>query len=1627
MPPEPLPWDRKDFYRERTQSLPQQPLTARWGDSSPMSPYQHGSFREFTPWGPSDFRRPPGHGRQGSWHLFAEENGGHGYVPSRSGNKILDDKNFSQSDPRVDGKYGRNSRENDRGSYSERDWRVHSWESCNGSPSTPGRPHHVNNERRSVDDMPSYHSQTHSVFVNTWDQLQKGQHDNKTCAVNGLGTGQKCQRESSVGSIDWKPLKWSHSGSLSSWGSGFSHSSSSKSLGGVDSGEGKHELQQKNLTPVQSPSGDAATCVTSAGPSDETASRKKPRLAWGEGLAKYEKKKVEGPDASTDKGGAMISVCNAEYNNSPSSNLADKSPRVLGFSDCASPATPSSVACSSSPGVEEKIFVKAANIDNDIGLLCASPSIGSQNQLEGASFNLEKLDINSIINMGSSLINLLQPDDPCMVDSSFVRSTAISKLLLLKGDALKALEMTESEIDSLENELKLLKGDSRSGCPCPATSSSLPVEEHGKACGEQVAVSVVIPRPPLEIDTCGDALVQNLPLSNGVLEEVNDDVKDGDIDSPGTATSKFVEPLSLEKAVSPSDIVKFHECSGDLGSVQLTTMEEVILAPGSGNEGIVTTISAEGSVLKKIDNDALVSESLGSDAGGENTMYEIILATNKILADVASDVFNRLLPKDLCGVEISEIANVACMQYQTAIREKIAMRKQYLRFKERVLTLKFKAFQNAWKEDMRSLSMRKCRAKSLKKYELSLRATHSGYQKHRSSIRSRVASPAGNLVLEPSAVMINFASRLLDSCGRIHRNALKMPALILDEKEKVVSRFISSNGLVEDPFAIEKERALINPWTSEEKEIFIHKLAAFGKDFRKIASFLDHKTTADCVEFYYKNHKSECFEKTKNRNDLSKPGKSAVDTYLLTSGKKRSRENAVSLDVLGAASVIAAHAKSSIQNWHKSTGMIVLGGRFDSKTSLVDDSIDIKSSNFDIVGSDQDTVAADVLAGICGSFSSEAMSSCITSSAGPGESCHLDRKCHKVDSVVKRPSTSDVLQNVDEDTCSDESCGEMGSAHWTDEEKSIFIQAVSSYGKDFEMISRYVGTRSSDQCKVFFSKARKCLGLDLMNPRTRNTGTPMSDDANGGGTDTEDACVQESSVICGDKLGSIVDDGLPRTIVCMNVEESNPTMEPSLQTDPIISEGNDGRLVDCKNSEAVEAIISDVDQTGTISEGGADDMEVDSNQAESLQVQNSVALANLNALRNHVVEQGVPLAVSASHRGTADPRLSSLDALVEPKSDAACFTEGFGSNRESQKTLLSKTCTDERDTKFSAETGSQIICRLGSNKTGDESIEKTFNTKGMHQVPLDMGSTGMPSIFLLPYESSANVSALHDSDNSQCENICNQDRLSSALAYPETEDIQAHKSVSGHESKRFSGKPLVDHAEVQISTLKEINVDVSRSQLPEVKRLSTLERGVTGSFLAQDYLHKCNGPKPAAELPQQVQKSELANSRQKSHTRSLSDTEKPCRNGNVKLFGQILNSSSQDVEKVSHFSKQSVKYSDFNSSGRKNVGGNGSFSKFDQNMIFAPKNVPKRSYGFWDGNRIQTGLSSLPDSAILVSKYPAAFVNYPSTSSQMEQQASQTVVRNTDRNLNGISVFIPGEISSNSTVMDYQGDMDIRR
>ncbi|KAL0298681.1 UNVERIFIED_CONTAM: hypothetical protein Sradi_6527900 [Sesamum radiatum] len=425
-------------------------------------PYHHHQQQQQQQRWYSDFRSsrplPPGHGKQAGWHMYPDD-AGHGFMPfgSRYGDRNLEDENCRPFGSRGDGRYFRNSREN-RGSFAQKDWKAPSWEAA-ASPNGPGRPTTEVNNLRSIENTQTCHdsssssksndaSQTPSDSANLSNQSQslvKENYDKNVSTADGrTSSDQKTEKENCLGSTDWKPLKWTRSGSLTSRGSGFSHSSSSKTTG-VDSTETVAEVVPKNATPIQSPSAEAVACVISTAvvQSDETGSRKKPRLGW-------------------------------ETMQSPAVNLSDKSPTAPSLSDCFSPSTPSSVACSSSPGIEEKESIKEANVNHDTTNLSSSPSIVSQTHYDGPNFNLENLELASIVNLSSLINELLQLDDPSSAETGYVRTTSINKLLVWKVEILKALEITDSEIDSLETELKSLIAESGRCCPHPAGSSSLP-------------------------------------------------------------------------------------------------------------------------------------------------------------------------------------------------------------------------------------------------------------------------------------------------------------------------------------------------------------------------------------------------------------------------------------------------------------------------------------------------------------------------------------------------------------------------------------------------------------------------------------------------------------------------------------------------------------------------------------------------------------------------------------------------------------------------------------------------------------------------------------------------------------------------------------------------------------------------------------------------------------------------------------------------------------------------------------------------------------------------------------------------------------------------------------------------
>ncbi|KAI3470457.1 hypothetical protein Pfo_027120 [Paulownia fortunei] len=1655
MPPEQLPWDRRDFRKhERSGSDPRfggggfgggGPHRWREQHHHPHAPpphpppyHHHHNHQQQQRWY-SDFRSsrpiPPGHGKQGGWHMYPDE-AGHGFLPfgSRYGDRNLEDDNFRPFGSRGDGRYFRNSREN-RGSFSQKDWRSSSWEPA-ASSSGPGRPTSEVNNQKSVENSQTCHNNnsksnsSHPLpdsLSGQSESLVKEKHENNGCTADGpASSGQKSEKENGLGSIDWKPLKWTRSGSLSSRGSGFSHSSSSKSMG-VDSIEIVAEVQQKNVTPVQSP---ASVCVvsTAPAPSDETSSRKKPRLGWGEGLAKYEKKKVEGPEDGATKDGLVVSVSNTETMQLPSVNLLDKSPKIASLSDCASPATPSSVACSSSPGIEEKESIKAANIDHDIANLSCSPSIMSQTDYEGPIFNLENLELTSIANLSSLINELLQSDDPSSLETGYVQTTSMNKLLLLKVDILKALEVTESEIDSLETELKLLIAEPRSCCPHPAASSLLPGECHSKPCEKQVTASSTVGPAPLQVVSSGDIIVENMPAA---LEDERVDLKDEEIDSPGSATSKLVEALPSGEDTFPSETPECVEGFVSLDSNNFINLQTCLKNGLSGQENTCRVDE-----LKPIVINCKNLASVGNMHCDIDHIYDSILASNKESANRALEELNKLLPAQQCLFDISTASSVSSLQRDSSvIMEKFLMRKRSLQFKEKVITLKLKVFQHFWKEG-RIVSVSKLRGKSHKKFDLS----RTGYKKNRTSSRSRISYSAGSPRKVPAEEVIEFINGLLsESPFKPCRNTLKMPALILDKDIKM-SRFISNNALVEDPCTAEKERSMINPWTVEEREIFIDKLVIFGKNFSKIASFLEHKTIADCIEFYYKNHKSECFERAKKKPDFAKQRKSQSTTYLVANGKRWNREaNAASLDILGEASVIAANVNDGMETQQKCTSRIFFGASSSHKAPRGDDGPLERTNSLDMYSNE--TVAADVLAGICGSLSSEAMSSCITSSVDPADR-YQDWKCHRINSCIKRPLTPDVTQNVD-DEFSDESCGEMGPIDWTDEEKSIFIQAVSSYGKDFVMISQCVRTRSREQCKIFFHKARKCLGLDQILP---GAGNAVSGDVNGGGSDIEDACVVlTGSIICNDSSDCKMEVDLPPPDMRLS-HESDAVGTHNLQPDFKICGENSGPCsLDSMAAEPVLKNSSMVDSQ--VDDKPVIDFNADSKEQNSangacgseMEVRTLVASSNIESVQ---VEDGDDC---GRCNGSSE---ADNNALVEV-SDGHRWEDNEGQGLILPGDNLDNKKVEDRDANSSEVT--VISCAVSEMKSEPQlagnvshpsvDAHSSMQVESGCQKEADLETCSAEKSRFISLRQNVHLASMESSTLFSVP-IKYQRHSSNALSKVGANGVSEKHSQkivrTGDCQQHLSGYSLSDPVEssqilrgypVSVQTVKEINGDVNCKKHVPFQNVPKRDGKLHSDRHTEFSLQKCTGSRHLSEV---VQAPFPSQEQSRDHSRPQSgcssDVDKPSRNGDVKLFGQILISSQEKPNSCvqgngddnGQHHKAGCQSLNLKFSGDQKVNLDSSQSKFDCNNYRGSENIPARSYGYWDEKMTQTGFPSLPDSTLLLTKYPAALSNHSTPSVKLEQPPLNGVFRSNDQPLNGVSVFPSRELSSSNGVADYQ-------
>lgn len=93
------------------------------------------------------------------------------------------------------------------------------------------------------------------------------------------------------------------------------------------------------------------------------------------------------------------------------------------------------------------------------------------------------------------------------------------------------------------------------------------------------------------------------------------------------------------------------------------------------------------------------------------------------------------------------------------------------------------------------------------------------------------------------------------SCGGYERWS-KSVTKIPDQDPNYLPPACDGSGvLIENPLDDHYASRNINPWTTQERRRFLEKFVAHGKNFRKIATFFEHKSNEDVVRFYFDNKK----------------------------------------------------------------------------------------------------------------------------------------------------------------------------------------------------------------------------------------------------------------------------------------------------------------------------------------------------------------------------------------------------------------------------------------------------------------------------------------------------------------------------------------------------------------------------------------------------------------------------------------------------------------------------------------------------------------------------------------------------------------------------------------------------
>ncbi|XP_024131087.1 nuclear receptor corepressor 2 isoform X2 [Oryzias melastigma] len=407
-------------------------------------------------------------------------------------------------------------------------------------------------------------------------------------------------------------------------------------------------------------------------------------------------------------------------------------------------------------------------------------------------------------------------------------------------------------------------------------------------------------------------------------------------------------------------------------------------------------------------------------------------------------------------------------------------------------------------------------------------------------MQSRVGQRGGGLA-STAARSEHEVSEIIDGISE-HENTEKqmrqlavIPPMLFDAEQQRI-KFINMNGLMGDPMKVYKDRQVMNMWSEQEKDTFREKFIQHPKNFGLIASFLERKTVAECVLFYYLTKKNENYKNIVRRN-YRRRGRSQH-------GQQQQQQQQVN------------------RNTQEDKEEKEKEGERDEEKNYAEEKED---------GMKDDTSGEDA----------EDKEPAVAFKGRRTANSQGRRKGR-----VTRSMANEVEENSTPPANNEPTNLEMNeSSRWTEEEMETAKKGLLQYGRNWSAIAKMVGSKTVSQCKNFYFNYKKRQKLDEIlqqhkmksekERKARRRGKALQNEETSATFAAEEEEMEGSGASCNEEEAPEDGEGGPN-----NSSDTESLPSPRSSEDNKAKDEGSSRPKCSTNSGVKEETRADVDQAG---------------------------------------------------------------------------------------------------------------------------------------------------------------------------------------------------------------------------------------------------------------------------------------------------------------------------------------------------------------------------------------------------------------------------------------------------------------